>query len=250
MYTCHFCGQAFTVLGNRTRHIRTSCRIAPNVKNGETGIARLYEHTVQKQIDELKAQNDETQTLLRQLLAQSGASGSSATATSGGTAIQGDHAQVDNSKNITINVFGKEGVDHITPERVKALLDESLQAPAIPTAADTAVLETALLVYSDPDHPENLTCYMPNKKFEGVLVHATKGWEVLPADLVLPPMAQKSIDLLFRKQPAEREYAPLLKELQQHEARFAAGRNLRPLLERNKGLLGQVLEGLPQAGEA
>ena len=233
------------------RHIRKNCKIAPTEKNGDIGMEKLYEHTLQMQIDDLKAQNTRMEAMMGQLLARSdGTSGSSAS--SGEVAVaQGDHctALVDNKK-ITINVFGKEGVDHITPERVKALLDESMQAPAIPVAADTAVLETAMLVYSDPEHPENLTCYMPNKKFEGVLVHSAGGWTVKPADLVLPPMAQKSIDLLFRKQPPEREYAPLLKELQKNEARFAAGRSLRPLLERNKGLLGQALEELPQLGEA
>jgi hypothetical protein len=219
---------------------------------------KLYEHTMQKQLAELKAENAEMKaqnaeilTLLRQQTGTRAVGApTGASSTNAEVAIQGDHATVDNSKNITINVFGQEGVGHITAEQIKALLDESMQAPAVPTAADIAVLETAMLVYSDPNHPENLTCYMPNKKFEGVLVHAAKGWEVLPADLVLPPMAQKSIDLLFRKQPAEREYAPLLKELQQNEGRFAAGKSLRPLLERNKGLLGQALAELPQLGEA
>jgi hypothetical protein len=225
---------------------------------------RLYEHTLQKQLAEItaeyrkdleqqkekmsrmEAQNDEMRVMMAQLLAQSGgitSEGKNEVRQHGNNNV----ATVDNSKNITINVFGKEGVDHITPERIKALLDESLQAPAIPTAADIAVLETALLVYSDPDHPENLTCYLPNKKFEGVLVHLAGGWEVKPADLVLPPMAQKSIDLLFRKQPAEREYYEVLKELQQNEGRFAAGRSLRPLLERNKELLRQALKELPQS---
>jgi hypothetical protein len=240
------------------RHIRVSCKIAPNKKNGTQGLELLYEHTLQKQLAEqkneialLKDQNAEILALLRQQRSE----GTTASSSGEGAAVtqngNNNVALVDNKKiSITINVFGKEGVDHITPERIKALLDESLQAPAIPTAADIAVLETAMLVYSDPDHPENMTCYMPNKKFEGVLVHATKGWEVLPADLVLPPMAQKSIDLLFRKQPAEREYYEVLKELQQNEGRFAAGKSLRPLLERNKGLLDQALEALPQLGDA
>ena len=255
---CRFCGRVFSSYVSMRRHVRENCKIAPTARNGDSGMKQLYEHTVQKQIDELKtqnarleAQNTETQTLLRQILAQqqgaASSSGEGAAVTQNGN---NNVALVDNKKNITINVFGKEEVGHISAERIKALLDESLQAPAIPTAADIAVLETAMLVYSDPDHPENLTCYMPNKKFEGVLVHSTSGWTVKPADLVLPPMAQKSIDLLFRKQPAEREYYEVLKELQQNEGRFAAGKSLRPLLERNKGLLDQALEALPQLGDA
>jgi hypothetical protein len=55
------------------------------------------------------------------------------------------------------------------------------------SAADSAVL-----VYSDP---ENLTAYLPNKR--------TNGWEVQPASLVLPPMAQKNVNTLFDRQPYE-----------------------------------------------
>jgi hypothetical protein len=144
-------------------------------------------------------------------------------------------------------VFGQEKLDHVTAERVKTILDECLQRPALPQAADEAVLKAAMLVYSDPERPENLTAYMPNKKTNEALVHTTKGWEVQPTKLVLPPMALKSLDTIFGKQPPEEEYAPLLKELQQNEARFAAGEELRPLLVRNKDLLARVLATLPVA---
>ena len=112
------------------------------------------------------------------------------------------------------------------------------------------MLKTAMLVYSDPSRPENLTAYLPNKKTNDALVHTEAGWEVQPTKLVLPPMAQKTIDTLFDKQPYENAeaYGPLLKELQQNEARFAAGEELRPLLVRNKDLLARVLKTLPVAG--
>jgi 23S rRNA A2030 N6-methylase RlmJ len=106
-----------------------------------------------------------------------------------------------------------------------------------------------MLVYSDPDHPENLTAYLPNKKTNDVLVHAEAGWEVQPASLVLPPMAQKSVDTLFDHQPYEDadDYGPLMKELAENEKRYAAGSELRPILVRNKDLLARALETLPVA---
>ena len=217
---------------------------------------RLYEHTLRKQVNDLQAQNTEMlgrishlTTLVEQHLAQNPlASASSLQA--GELAIQGDHAQVDNSKKVVVNFFGQERIDHVTLERVRAILDESLKAPALPTAADTAVLRTAMLVYSDPGHPENLTCYLPNKKTGEALIHTEAGWEIQPTTLVLPPMAQKSFDTLFDKQPYEDAdaYVPLLKELQQNEARYAAGEELRPILVRNKDLLARALETLPLAG--
>ncbi len=60
---------------------------------------------------------------------------------------------------------------------------------------------------------------------------------------------RSSIDTLCGKQPHDDEYAPLLKELQQNEARFAAGEALRPILVRNKDLLARALATLPMAGQ-
>jgi len=240
--------------------MRSACKIAPNAKNGDKGMERLYEHTLQKQnaemkaeIEEVKAQNVRMMAMMQQLLTQEGAAHSatpSTTLQAGEVAIQArDNAQVDNSKKIVINVFGQERIDHVTLEKIKAILDECLQRPALPTAVDEAVLKTAMLVYSDPSRPENLTAYLPNKKTKDALVHTETGWEVQPTTLVLPPMALKSIDTLFGKQPHEDEYAPLLKELQQNEARFAAGEALHPILVRNKDLLARALATLPMAGQ-
>ncbi|MCH1581128.1 MAG: hypothetical protein L7S55_10535, partial [Luminiphilus sp.] len=122
------------------RHIRVSCKIAPNKKNGTQGLELLYEHTLQKQLAEqkneialLKDQNAEILALLRQQRSE----GTTASSSGEGAAVtqngNNNVALVDNKK-ITINVFGKEEVGHISAERIKALLDESLQAPAIPTA--------------------------------------------------------------------------------------------------------------------
>lgn len=236
---------------HRNRHLRVACKIAPNEKNGDAGLERLYAHTVQKQLADQKAEMAEMKAMMRQLLAQrppGGATSSTATQLAGEVAVQGHNVQVDNSKKIVIHVFGQEKLDHVTSERVKAILDECLRRPALPTAADEAVLKTALLAYSDPERPENLTAYLPNKKTDDALVHTEAGWEVQPTRLVLPPMALKSLDALFGQQPPEGEYAPLLKELQQNEARFAAGEELRPLLVRNKDLLARALATLPVAG--
>ena len=256
-YPCRFCGRGFTAETHMYRHMRGSCKIAPNAKNGNEGMERLYDHTIQKQMVEMRAENAEMKAMIetqskmvQQLLDRQGApSSSSLTLQAGELAFQGDHAQVDNSKKIVINVFGQETLDHVTAGRIKTILDECLQRPALPTAVGEAVLKTAMLVYSDPNRPENLTAYLPNKKTKDALVHTKAGWEVQPTQLVLPPMALKSIDAIFGKQPHEDEYAPLLKELQENEARFAAGEDLHPILVRNKDLLARVLATLPVAGQ-
>jgi hypothetical protein len=215
----------------------------------------LYEHTIRRQQALLAAKDRQIEQLTAlvesQLNAVVSAAPPAARADTSAVAIQGDNNVniVDNRKQVIVNVFGKEGLDHVTMARIKAILDESLARPALPEAAQAAVIKTAMLVYSDPDHPENLTAYLPNKKTNDVLVHAEKGWEVQPASLVLPPMAQKSVDTLFDRQPYEDadDYGPLMKELAENEKRYAAGSELRPILVRNKDLLARALETLPVA---
>jgi hypothetical protein len=254
---CRFCGRVFSSYTSMRRHVRNTCKIAPNAKNGDAGMEVLYEHTIRRQAAQLEAQQAQITEMMGMmqrmegmvLAAQGGGGGHNQQA--GEVAIAGDANQVavDNRKQVIVNVFGKEGLDHVTLERIKVILDESLARPALPEAANAAVMKTAMLVYSDPDHPENLTAYLPNKKTNDVLVHAEDGWEVQPAFLVLPPMAQKSVDTLFDRQPYEdaEDYGPLMKELAENEKRYTAGSELRPILVRNKDLLARALEALPVA---
>lgn len=251
---CRFCGRVFSSYDSMRRHIRTACKIAPTEKNGDAGMELLYEHTLRKQqnledqVAQLTTLVQEQSAMMRQLVAREEPGvPSNSGAQAGEAAIRGDNNQMDNSKTININIFGKEGLDHITSADVKAILDESLRTPALPAAANAAVLKMAMLAYSDPEHPENLTCYLPNKKTDDALVHKEEGWEVQPATLVLPPMAQTSVDALFDRQPFEdaETYGGLMAELKDNERRYVTGKELRPILVRNKDLLQRVLESLP-----
>lgn len=145
-----------------------------------------------------------------------------------------------------INVFGREALERVTTDHIRGFLDEALLlSPSIADAAQSAVMKTAMLVYSNPDHPENLTCYLPNKKTDDAMVRSETGWEVQPAALVLSPMAQKSIDMLFKKQPYQardentlRAYGQVLKTISSNEHLYSV--ELRPVLVRNKALLERI----------
>src|SRR5271157_4656332 len=50
---CRYCGRGFTTPQGLSRHVKQNCKIA----NSEEGMDRLMEHTLQRQIAELKAQN-------------------------------------------------------------------------------------------------------------------------------------------------------------------------------------------------
>lgn len=158
-----------------------------------------------------------------------------------------------NTVNVMINAFGCEQIGHITPEQIRDLLLEALRTnPTIPAAAQAAILKAAFIIYSDPAHPENVTCYIPNKKSDEALIHTlqpdgTMAWTLCPTSFVLEPLAKKSIDAIFDMQPFENadDFAPLMRELRDNEKRYAQGLELRPILIRNKDLLTRVLRALP-----
>jgi len=260
---CRFCGRVFSSYDSMRRHVRNSCKIAPNAKNGDVGMDLLYEHTIRRQearIATLERQNEEMLGMMRQLVARDGGTtlATAPQANVGEIVITGDHNIVDARRvetTVVVNVFGQEGLEHVTSARIRAIMEESLGVGAPSAAAQAAVLKTALLVYSDPEHPENLTCYLPNKKGDEALVHmsrnGTTGWEVQPVPLVLPPMARKSVDALFDRQPFEdaATFEPLMAELRDNEARYVGGQGaLRPVLVRNKDLLARALATLPTTG--
>lgn len=287
---CRFCGRVFTSYTNMRRHVRNTCKIAPNERNGNTGMELLYNHTIQKQEERITSQQEQIkaltaqmgrmavamQQLVEQKDPQSAATTAAAPTTNDGEAgivisasgdqnevkVAIDRSQHQQNNNITVlNVFGQEQLDHVTQERVHQIL-AGARAFALPDAATQAVLEAAMLAYGDPAHPENLTCYLPNKKKNDALVHGGGGWEIRPVQLVLQPMMQRSVDLLFDKQPTNPEEhdieacGEILKELEtcEQDARKVkrlAGPDgtLRAVLVRNKKQLAQLLDALPVAGQ-
>jgi len=254
---CRFCGRVLANYNSMRRHVRKTCKIAPTPQNGDAGMELLYEHTLRRQearIANLEAQNHEMLGLVRNIAAGGGGVMTAQQAANGvaiNTPGNRNQIAVDNSKKFYINVFGRETMEYVTEERIKAILDESLRAaPGIDSAAKMAIMKTAMLLYSDPEHPENHTCYISNKKTNNVMVHTKDGWEVLPSSLVTPPMARTCVDCLFTRQPYVDvdTYGPLMKELAQNEARYVAGADMRTILVRNRDLLVNSLKALPAVG--
>ena len=280
---CKFCNREYASYNSMHRHIRDTCNIAPNKKNGNAGMELLYEHTLQKQndarvvqqrLDALEAQNAEMINLMRQLAVNgaptalvpatnttAGAIGpvtnitgpvSNTTLAAGEVGlIQCDYANIATDKSVAFNLFGKESLAHANSDRIRAILDDSLRdTSSIQAAARMAVTKTAMLIYSDPDHPENLTCYMPNKKTNDVLTHTERGWEIYPVSMVINQIGQKTIDHLFAKQPFENadHYTLIMKELQQNEKAYITDSLIRPILIRNRSLLEQATDEMPKCG--
>ena len=298
---CRFCNRVYSSASAMRYHIRTSCKIAPNAKNGNAGMELLYEHTLQQRVMALEAQNAEMLALMRQMAVTGAAPASALALTAPASALAltapastlalTDTAlavtapvtnmtvetttnfagpvtnttlaageigcqvcnvtNMDVNKSITFNTFGKESLAHANSDRIRVILDESLRdTSSIQAAALMAVTKTAMLIYSDPDHPENLTCYMPNKKTNDVLAHTERGWEIFPASVVINQIGQKTIDHIFDRQPHENanHYTLIMKELQQNEQAYIIDSIFRPVLIRNRCLLEVSADVLPKSG--
>lgn len=135
---CRFCGRILSSYDSMRRHVRTACKIAPNAKNGDAGMEVLYSHTIRRQearIATLDRQNEVMLGMMRRkegmLVAQGDAARGGHQVNAGEVALaDNDSVAVDNRKQqITINVFGEEGLDHVSAARIKAILDSSIAQP-------------------------------------------------------------------------------------------------------------------------
>lgn len=151
-----------------------------------------------------------------------------------------------NNQQIVVNFFTEEKISHIDGTRIKAILDDALQGAGETTQkALTALMRAAMLIYSDPDHPENMTCYLPNKKREEALIHTKEGWAFEPVSLVCTPMIQRTLDTLVHHQPFEEaeRYGDLMRAMIQNEEAYMSGKDMQTILVRNKDLIKKFLDG-------
>jgi hypothetical protein len=290
-HKCKFCGRTFGSASSLSRHTKQACKIAP--RNGDTsGMEKLYEHVLRKQEERHKKEMAELEKRLLAVIEdrgdpsqpRKGKTQPDEKAVDIGKAVvevhdESKHAQVlakvahvDQStgkivKNtINVNVFGGESTAHITSVDVLGLLrglgplGEDLCKPS-----ERLILSMAMLIYSDERHPENITCYLPNKKGRDALIHGESGWEVMPVSLTLSPMASKSVDELFKKQPWPGiggidpllnldEPTRILSYIAKHEGDLVGGAaspssELRAIPIRNRDILEKVLAKLPKAGD-
>ena len=255
-YNCRFCGRSYSSEWNVRRHMK-SCPIA---SRGERGMEQLYAHVLEKTraaAEREAAAHQEIETLRAELQRLQLAGDDDKTIVQ----ITNRVDSVNITNNVIINVFGQEDTRHITTDTVREILsrcaDSHLENCDEGAAAAQAILQAALLIYSDPERPGNITCYKPNKRDGNAMVHGVRGWEIVPVSLVVSPMARASLDLLFDKQPFDddidqlKRYEIALRSLRQLEGRLvSSGANLQSVLIRNKELLFRALSQLPAVGSS
>lgn len=233
IHGCPRCGKQFTSVQSVYRHRREVCDLSSSPP--EINLA-----TVKREIvEELRAE-------LRSHMMRDGLH-----IVQNGTVQNNIGVVQHNTINVTMHLFGHEDTSHITKDTVKRVLDESLSdSDTAVEQALGALVRAAMLVYSDPAHPENITCYIPNKKQDSrAMVRDRTGWSLWPCRVVYPRMATTVVDLLFQKQPFEdaERYGELMRALRDSETAYSNGHRLAPIVVSNKELLRRVLGTLPQS---
>jgi hypothetical protein len=263
---CKFCGRIFSSYQAMRRHVRSGCHIAPNERNGTSGIEILYDHVVKRQqaeIDTLKVQNKSIITLMERMsAAEEDGEVLIGEAMPGDAAVRvtaraGGHNQVAvdnrrNVQNITLNFFGQEQTDYLTGDDIREALDtavglgiENMPPTERARVAGAVMTRVAGKIFSDIEHPENITMFVPNKRDKCAIVHRQRGWELRDSSEVIPGMVTKSFDTIFDNQPLEEKYAPVLRALIDNEKQFQHGNELRTLMVRNKGYIQKMFGELP-----
>lgn len=158
--------------------------------------------------------------------------------------------------NVTINVFGQENWDHIKNTQIKSLLDRVMPKD-VHDARDEDVsnlfTHTAMLIYSDTTHPENLTAYIPRSPSaqDQVMVYrgASHMWDVIPLSQAVSPMTRNTLDLLQVRQPFESghrdiaDYSSFVQKVFQRESDWLKGKELRAVLVKNGDIVDYPAPG-------
>ncbi|MDE2097459.1 MAG: hypothetical protein KGL39_09460 [Patescibacteria group bacterium] len=170
---------------------------------------------------------------------------------------------------IAMNVFGEEDTDHITAADIARVVRAAcggaprgeLSADRLRAAGTMAVVLAAERIFGDADHPENITCFLPNKSDKLVMQHTAGGWQFSDLQRVTVPMAVAAIALLVAKQPmhdwkdgtrAEIAAAQqIITHVSKNEDAICAAppTGLVAVLYSNKGRLALLLPRLPKFGD-
>lgn len=221
-HACTHCGHRFTTRDSRNRHARTSCRLRPSGSSADLAEQKLAEE--RRRTQELRLEVERLRASQQKV-------------------VMNQTTVINNTLHVTINTFGRESVEHITRDEVRHLLDESLEYRRSPgEQAVEAMYRAALMIYSDPDHPENITCYLADPHSEA-LVRRGWSWTPRPCREVYSPMFYKAKDVLFHKQPFDEayRYEKLLKVLVAEDGEgLPLRRSIREVLLHNKHLLDRT----------
>lgn len=157
---------------------------------------------------------------------------------------------------LLVNIFGSEDTTHITRRDVDQLIMRvgPVREKNVAEVVKQLMIQMGMKIYSDINHPENITCYTTSTSRNPMVhVHYESGWELVPPEVPMSAMPNRSCNELFLKQPflgesdgkecCRPEDAELiLRHLRANEDEIVkdVGRAFQQILYRNGTLLGKV----------
>jgi DNA-directed RNA polymerase subunit RPC12/RpoP len=229
-YRCVACGRGFTSASGRSTHSRHYCPAKSHHADSNT---------------ELLALKDQVAELERRMCQASIAPIS--------------HPNLSIHNNVTINVFGGETWQHINRKRIASLLnhlmpDNIREDGCRDEDASRLFTSTAMLIYSDETHPENLTAYIPRGEGarDKVMVYTgdSESWAIVPLADAVTPMTERTLDLLEDRQPfmsGEHDidsYSKMVGGVFSRKGLWLKGAEIRKVLQKNGDMVatGRVLD--------
>ena len=196
-YTCRYCGRGYTTPQAHSRHVRHACKIA----NSDEGMEKLIDHTLQRQLIEMKqeqnAKIDELTALVKQMAANQ-LTGSAPAAQQITQHVVGPaqlyNAPVVNNTTTNIHIHPWDGdqrigvdlahiiaafADNTKLREYTRMGDHELVDPEIaPPYVTELLMDLTKRAHADP---ASRNVYLNPRRADQVLVHKKSGsWEVLP----------------------------------------------------------------------
>lgn len=220
---CRFCNRSFASRPSCSRHMKDSCKVAPNEKNGTDKLQLLVDHVRKR--DAL-----ERQAAIQQITDNSDNSShtdNSGTITADAVSranVGGHHntldARIQNMQKVTIiNVFGRENISYIDNQTIEDLLDEKLDRKTMKDIRDGdrrlvknvaygLITDVTRLIYANKFHPENFTLFFPDDaNVKQVMVHEHQGWHIRQSKQTFQCLSNFVRLFIFDKyEPDEQDY--------------------------------------------
>jgi len=140
--TCEFCGKKYSSISNFNRHLKSCPQPTENVSEYKKTLDEQYENLKKEYLalgDRIKELEDNPKTT---------------------------H---ETNINITINAYGKENLSFLSDNHLRKLI-ASFNDGIIPRLVKD--------IHCNPEHPENMNVYKPNKKDEYVMIFDGNQWMI------------------------------------------------------------------------
>lgn len=161
-YKCPYCGLKSRQSSHLQRHLVT-CRVKKAQVHSISEVRKLRE-----EIENLRAQMKES------------------IVNNAGTHVTNNVTNNTNNVTIVLNCFGKENLNHITPQYLRKLINGPF----------TSTSEIIKQIHFDENHPENANIKIPNKKLPWAEVFSDDRWMMKKKREVLAGMVDNGFNII------------------------------------------------------